>query len=409
MKTLILIDNDYPYKSGGGFIDNEILYLGEVFDQIVVFTIGAKEGDSVLFTPPEKILCYPLNCYSGRGKELYYLIKGMFCNRRFSVPIERKGIKKVLSSIYIRGRASEISSKICKVIHDKEIAIEKATVYSFWFTYQAVSALIVSNNLRREGIPTKTVSRAHGYDLYSERSRSGYLPYQDMLLHSLDMVYPCSNYGRYYLMKRYPWASGKMQVSKLGSRDYGLGKYDGGNVFVTCSNLQGLKRVSLFAKAFSLLSKRVKDVYWICIGDGEEFMEVKAIVDSTGVEDNVKMMGKIDNREVIELYKRISIKFFCNVSTTEGIPVSIMEAMSFGIPIIATDVGGNSELVDSSNGRLIPSDLNEESLSMYLNEMLSINTNDYLILRKNSRQKWEDCYSANNNYKSFCKQLADLC
>ena len=45
---------------------------------------------------------------------------------------------------------------------------------------------------------------------------------------------------------------------------------------------------------------------------------------------------------------------FVNMSLSEGIPVSIMEAISFGIPIIATNVGGNAEIVNDETGVLIP-------------------------------------------------------
>ena len=47
------------------------------------------------------------------------------------------------------------------------------------------------------------------------------------------------------------------------------------------------------------------------------------------------------------------VRCFINVSSSEGIPVSIMEVMSFGIPVIGTNVGGVSELVNQENGHLL--------------------------------------------------------
>ena len=54
---------------------------------------------------------------------------------------------------------------------------------------------------------------------------------------------------------------------------------------------------------------------------------------------------------------------FINVSSTEGIPVSIMEAMSFGIPVIATAVGGTPEIVNNENGYLLSKDPSAKELA----------------------------------------------
>lgn len=53
---------------------------------------------------------------------------------------------------------------------------------------------------------------------------------------------------------------------------------------------------------------------------------------------------------------------FVNMSLSEGIPVSIMEAISFGIPIIATNVGGNAEIVNDETGVLIPVNIDQAAL-----------------------------------------------
>ena len=55
-------------------------------------------------------------------------------------------------------------------------------------------------------------------------------------------------------------------------------------------------------------------------------------------------------------YNTYEIDLFVNLSTIEGVPVSIMEAQSSGIPVLATDVGSSKEIVDDDNGFLIPKD-----------------------------------------------------
>jgi glycosyltransferase involved in cell wall biosynthesis len=91
------------------------------------------------------------------------------------------------------------------------------------------------------------------------------------------------------------------------------------------------------------------------------------------------------------------------VSTTEGIPVSIMEAMSFGIPVIATDVGGTQEIVNKDNGILLHSQLDETDLA----SAIRIAMKEDLWQRKtNALETWRSKYNAPTNYQNFVSELS---
>ena len=78
----------------------------------------------------------------------------------------------------------------------------------------------------------------------------------------------------------------------------------------------------------------------------------------------IKLAGKISNSQLLEIYKNIPFDIFINVSENEGVPVSIMEAMSFGMIIIATAVGGTSEIVhNGKNGYLLPQNCSKEQIA----------------------------------------------
>ena len=73
---------------------------------------------------------------------------------------------------------------------------------------------------------------------------------------------------------------------------------------------------------------------------------------------NVTFAGNIDNKDLLNLYQTSKVDLLIQNSITrfglsEGIPVSIMEAMAHGIPVIATDCGGTKELVDGKSGILV--------------------------------------------------------
>ena len=80
--------------------------------------------------------------------------------------------------------------------------------------------------------------------------------------------------------------------------------------------------------------------------------------------------------------------------------------MSFGIPCIATDVGGTKEIVtDGYNGRLLRSDFNNADFVEAINWYLKMDKDTVYNLRKNVYSFWEGKYNAETNYSEFVKEL----
>ena len=84
---------------------------------------------------------------------------------------------------------------------------------------------------------------------------------------------------------------------------------------------------------------------WTHIGEGNLKAKIEKYCSELIPQSNFKFLGQLTNAEVIDYYLSNNIDLFINTSSYEGIPVSIMEAQSFGVPVIATDVGGNTESV----------------------------------------------------------------
>lgn len=98
------------------------------------------------------------------------------------------------------------------------------------------------------------------------------------------------------------------------------------------------------------------------VGKGKLVDFYKTLARELGIDSNIKFLG--ERYDVPLLLQQSDI--FLLISNWEGYPLSILEAMSFGLPVIASDVGGVSEAVsDSVNGYLIP-----RSNSKYLAEKL---------------------------------------
>ena len=104
----------------------------------------------------------------------------------------------------------------------------------------------------------------------------------------------------------------------------------------------------------------------------------------------------------MQYYKENHVDVFLNVSETEGVPLSIMEALSFGIPVIATKVGGTGEIVTSGlNGTLLPKDVAPSALSNAIRDMMVQSDEERNTMCRKARESWEKNCSAEKNYRDF--------
>jgi glycosyltransferase EpsD len=91
------------------------------------------------------------------------------------------------------------------------------------------------------------------------------------------------------------------------------------------------------------------DVYYIIAGKGDLQKHLQNVIDMLGARDRVKLLGY--RCDVDELYKVADI--FAFPSFREGLPVSVMEAMAAGVPVVASRIRGNVDLIqDGINGFL---------------------------------------------------------
>ena len=70
---------------------------------------------------------------------------------------------------------------------------------------------------------------------------------------------------------------------------------------------------------------------------------------------NWRLEGHVDHAELLDYYRANRVDLFVSLSASEGLPVSIMEAISFGVPVLAVGVDGVPEIVTASTGRLVES------------------------------------------------------
>lgn len=119
----------------------------------------------------------------------------------------------------------------------------------------------------------------------------------------------------------------------------------------TVGRLDPVKNQRLLIKAFAQLKSKYINITLLVIGDGPCREDLERLVEDLDLKQKVSFLGMRDN--VPELMKLLDI--FVLPSIIEGISNTILEAMATGLPVIATSVGGNPELVvDGKTGYLVP-------------------------------------------------------
>ncbi len=127
-----------------------------------------------------------------------------------------------------------------------------------------------------------------------------------------------------------------------------------------------LKRVDWLIKASSRLSKDF-EFHVVLVGDGPERQELEKLVEQMGLQDRVTFIGTVLHDEVPEFTAASDVFVLC--SETEGLPKCVREAMSCGIPVVASKVGGLPELITNGvNGYLFDDEI---ELERYLRQIIT--------------------------------------
>lgn len=405
MKYLILIDRKFPFKNGEAFLENEIEEISLYFDKIIIFPTDASSKEiQTRVIKSKNVIVKPFGYKDYKHLKLQYALNSI--KYIFSKNNEGQKLKEKIYEAFFLSISNIQTKKIIKKLNEIPFSSnDEVYIYSYWFYTTAKVAIDIRNYFNRLNIKTDLFSRAHRFDIYLNETKMNYLPNRKFLFENIDKLYACSENGADYLKEKYPQYTKKIGVSYLGTYDHGL-KKDGTNKalnIVSCSRVNNIKRVTLIAQALKKIDDSDANITWTHIGTGNCFEELNREV-SKLQNIRVNLIGAVSNEKVYEYYKNNYVDLFINVSTSEGLPVSIMEATSFGIPVIATNVGGTNEIViNNKNGFLIDKDFELDELVSLIT--LFKNHKNVEKYGKESRKIWEKNYNAKLNYKNFCEEV----
>jgi glycosyltransferase involved in cell wall biosynthesis len=115
-----------------------------------------------------------------------------------------------------------------------------------------------------------------------------------------------------------------------------------------------IKGQRFLIEAIGILAARGIWVELWLAGKGPAEETLRDLVRKRELVDQVVFMGQVSHSDLISFYRDGKVSLVALASSIEGIPVALMEAMSYRVPVVATDVGGTAELLGDGAGMLVP-------------------------------------------------------
>jgi glycosyltransferase involved in cell wall biosynthesis len=283
----------------------------------------------------------------------------------------------------------------------RAVSEASTTLYSFWMSYDAYAAALCKR--RHPGM--RCVVRGHAYDIDVERVPLNPYFMKKRIAKEADGLYFISETAKQQYLS---YMQGKVKEEKLHVLAMGSGGepvetfreaplYTQG-VFrvVSCAQVLPIKQVEMMVEALS--QWKGVPLCWTHIGGGEGLEELRQMADhKLGPKENVicELLGQMKAARIQKIYEERAFDVIVNTSRKEGVPISIMEAMRHGTPVIAPAVGGIPELVTPEVGWLYQPEEGAQGVLNALEKLAAFSQEEAEAMRAQVRAYWnEHCCSS---------------
>lgn len=417
MKTkLVLAANVFPYNSGeAAFIIPELKRLKKEYD-ITVISHADREQMKAGYVQKEvlegiKILHFPMPVITMADK-----VKALF-----SYLLSKDGRQEIVEicrgKSNIRERLYQSLSFYAQALSDQKEIHKSGVVspgepviyYSFWNTYYCYSMV----REKRKHKNVKIVSRFHGFDLYHERIPGGRQVFKHQMAAGTEGLIFLGEFARKYYIENIKADSTpekKLHVCPLGIETAGRKmplRQSQTLQLLSCSDVISLKRVEKIIDGLACVEQG--EICWTHIGDGPELEKVKDYAaGKLEKKNNIRytFKGQMEHSRVLQYYETQQVDCFITTSSTEGVPVSIMEAMSYGVPVIATAVGGIPEMLEG-DGILLDENPTGEEVGEAITDILQLTDGCLEQMKEQSYVIWEQKFDINATIKTLLGILCD--
>lgn len=418
-RTCLLFTKQFPYGNLENYLFNELPFLKAGFDRVVIVPVDEHNFDEsknrlsqlpefeVLKLNQPDFASVKLSRYKRECAVASAFLKELFRSReRLNMWRRRKHLFATMRHLY---RSAVLLNHW---IREQGLTPSDAVCYHYWFHNGLMITWLMETYCG--GIRLPQVARAHSGDLYhrdwnlirNQSASEAFVPFEQIKWRQADKVWVISDHGYRFVQERFPSHLGKTGVARLGVTDHGWTPREPASdlrTIVSCSQLLPNKRLHLLPEILSNLPFPIR---WIHFGEGTDAAKdhVRKLMVELCPKSSVEFAGVVPNHVVIAFYRSNPVDLIVNLSLSEGIPVALMEAASFGIPMLATDTVGNPEIVNDDNGILIPIMFDSADVTKRVLELFT-NPQQWKMSAAAARSTFETRYNARSNYSVFTEML----
>ena len=405
-RKLYLITKTFPHEGGEtAFLSPEFPYLLKNFDVTVITTEKVMESPKASSEINIDLQTNLLDKLSGVLRFLFHADAWKELSDIMHSGHDR--MHQIFRGLMFGAAAENFYRELRKVTG---MCRETDAIYYFYWADYKCFGLTMHH---RKYPHIHIVARTHGYELYDEREIYGRQFFKPQMDRELDRLVFVSEYGKNYYLHRYSKKdSEKYPLHRLGIRKHeDKAPYVLRNkefVLVSCSNVVDIKRIDLIIDALALVEEPVR---WIHIGDGTLRSKLQnRAKEVLGTKKNItyEWKGVLSNKEVMEFYRQQPVHCFITTTSTEGgNPVSIQEALSYGIPVIGTKISDIPYMVEG-NGILLCENPTPREIAEAITQMCQMEEKTYYEWRENAYQKYLRFYNADKLHPEMIAELMGL-
>ena len=169
-------------------------------------------------------------------------------------------------------------------------------------------------------------------------------------------------------------------------------------VVITVRRLVYKNGVDTLIDSAKIAIKKNPRLVFLAVGEGPDFAEVKARIEQLGIGNSFRLMGFVSDED-LPVYYNAADFFVLPSKSGEGLPLVALEAMACGLPVVATKVGGISEIMMEDYGKIVPPD-NPDALA---EAVLEFSHRELSALKNGLRSRIEQKFSWDKNVERLVK------
>ncbi len=182
-----------------------------------------------------------------------------------------------------------------------------------------------------------------------------------------------------------------------------LGISKDASVVLTVRRLVYKNGIDTLLESAEIAVKKTPKIVFVVVGKGPDFEKVKEKIVQLGMKRNFRLTGFVSDLD-LPFYYNLADMFALPSKSGEGLPLVALEAMACGLPVIATNVGGTSEVMSEKYGKLVPPNSSEA----FAEALLEFSHKDLAELKKALRTIVEDNYSWDKNVEKLVEIYEEL-